>query len=144
MNGLDAVALGIMRFEGGQLQDRNMRNCNPGNLRASALTDKKDSAGYCVFPNMSTGYLALLRELRFKFTGQSSTGITPDSTLLAFFDKYAPAEDSNDPLKYAGFIAQFIAPVKGLQFGVSTRLSEIWTPEDGLPWDSQLSKFLSL
>lgn len=142
MNGLDAMAQAITRFEGNNLDALNFRNNNPGNLRRSALSSSYDSRGYCVFTNFTAGYLALLKELRFKFTGQTQTGITPESTLYDFFKVYAPLADNNFPLRYAQFVLGIIHPVCELSKGVDSPLREIWTPEKGQAWDFPLNQYL--
>ncbi len=105
MHALDVMALAISEYEGSSMKDRNYRNNNPGNLRDSPMRLGKDEQGYCIFANFTTGYLALLRELRFKFSGKTSTRITSDSSLLDFFLVYAPSADGNYPMLYASFVA---------------------------------------
>lgn len=144
MNGLDAVAIGITRFEGQTLSNRNYRNSNPGNLRRSRLTALQDDAGYCVFGSIMRGYLALLLDLRAKFDGNNDHGLTPDSTLFDLMSTYAPRFDKNDPQVYASYLAGFLQHWRMLPKLSKTPLREIWTPEDGMPWDSQLSQYLSI
>src|ERR1017187_8943330 len=100
MNGIDAVAAGIIRFEGQTLANRNYRNSKPGNLRNSPLAERIDDSGYAVFPDLATGYLALVRDLVFKFEGKSLHGLSSDSTLLDLMNTYAPSADANYPNIY--------------------------------------------
>jgi hypothetical protein len=75
------------------------RNNNPGNL-------KDPSTGqFRQFSSPQEGYAALLNDLEIKKSGQSKTGLTPDSTLADFAKVYAPASDKNDPAQYTANIA---------------------------------------
>src|ERR1700720_1994736 len=102
VNGLEAVADSIMRHEGWDPKTRSYQNRNPGNLElgkhtgAGIVEYPVDSKGFTIFPDFASGYSALLRELASKFSGHNRHGIGPSSTLLALFQVYAPAADSND------------------------------------------------
>jgi hypothetical protein len=144
MNGLDAVAIGITRFEGSVLENRNYRNSNPGNLRHSPLAGKIDDSGYAVFPNITAGYLGLLRDLRMKFLGKSNHGLSPDSTVLDLMDTYAPTRDGNNPNVYAAYLSGFLTHWRLMPKLGRTPLRDIWTPEDGDPWDSRLNSYLKI
>jgi hypothetical protein len=144
VNGIDALAVGIIRFEGQTLANRNYRNSNPGNLRNSPLAGRIDDSGYAVFQNISTGYLALVRDLVLKFQGKSSHGIAPDSTLLDLIHTYAPGADGNNPNIYTSFLVGFLQHWRQLPKLGMTPLRDIWTPEEGYPWDSRLNSYLNI
>ena len=74
-------------------------NQNPGNLR------DPNTGGFQQFADPVEGKAALYNDLTAKMTGNSSTGLTPQSTLVDFAKTYAPASDNNDPLQYAANIA---------------------------------------
>ena len=69
------------------------RNNNPGNI-------KDDSGNFKVYSSPQEGYAALLNDLETKKSGNSKTGLKPDSTLADFSKTYAPASDSNNPAQY--------------------------------------------
>jgi len=144
VKGVEALALAIWRFEGNSFQCRNYRNANPGNLRESPLEAGVDGQGYAYFPNVTAGYLALLRDLYEKFSGKSGTHLTPRSTIYDLLSVYAPVTDGNYPVHYSQFVAGFMGAWRGLSKGPQTPLGEIWTPEQGLPWDSQLNSYLKI
>jgi hypothetical protein len=125
MNGLEAVADAIMQFEGWKLGSRSYVNRNPGNLRLQGRT--ADDKGYTIFPDLPTGYAALLRELQAKFSGSNSHGIGPSSTLLALFNIYAPPSDNNPTNAYAAFVADWVSKALGEPITVDSPLSAIWT-----------------
>jgi len=101
-----------MAFEGWTPGGRSYRNCNPGNLRRSAIQTGSEG-GYAVFDRFASGWAALLADVRAKCTGHTVTGLGPTSTVREFFLVYAPAGDSNHPEKYA----QFVAARAGLSVG---------------------------
>jgi hypothetical protein len=121
MNGLEAVADAIMKFEGWEPGSRSYENRNPGNLRLAG------SKGYTIFPDLPTGYAALLRELQSKFSGNNSHGIGPTSTLLQLFNVYAPQADSNNPSQYAIFVQQWVSKALGKPITLDSPLSDIWS-----------------
>jgi hypothetical protein len=125
VSGLEAVADAIMQFEGWKIGSRSYENRNPGNLRLPGRT--ADDRGYTIFPDLPTGYAALLRELQSKFSGANSHGIGPSSTVLALFNIYAPPSDDNPTNAYAAFVAQWCAKVLGKSITVDSPLSDIWT-----------------
>lgn len=128
MNGLDAIATGIMTFEGPfRPKNKNFMNCNPGNIR-SPLWKVKDTGGYDIYPDVVWGYEALLDDLSGKFTGKNSHGLGPQSTLGQLFQIYAPTADQNDPASYASFIATWLTMSLGKLITVQSTLAEIWTP----------------
>jgi hypothetical protein len=86
---------------------RSYRNNNPGNLRWSPFMDKKID-NFAVFTHYHQGLYALMWDLLQKCLGNTSTGLSPESTLKELFDVYAPSEDDNDPNSYAQFVAGFL------------------------------------
>jgi hypothetical protein len=126
VNGLEAVADAIMQFEGWKLGSRSYVNRNPGNLRLPGRT--ADDKGYTIFPDLPTGYSALLRELQSKFSGNNSHNIGPNSTLLALFNIYAPPSDNNPTNAYAAFVADWVSKALGKPITVASPLRDIWTP----------------
>ena len=125
MNGLEAVADAIMKFEGWEPGSRSYENRNPGNLRLVGRT--ADDKGYTIFPDLPTGYAALLRELQSKFSGNNSHGIGPSSTLLGLFNIYAPPADDNPTNAYAAFVADWVGRALGKSVSVASPLSDIWS-----------------
>ena len=134
VSGLEATADAIMWFEGAPgwkpftatgTPVRSYTNRNPGNLRLEGRT--ADDRGYTIFPDLPTGYAALLRELQSKFSGNNSHGIGPSSTVLELFDIYAPPSDDNPTNAYAGFVADWVGRVLGKSITVNSPLSDIWT-----------------
>jgi hypothetical protein len=124
VSGLEAVADAIMQFEGWKIGSRSYENRNPGNLRLVGRT--ADEKGYTVFPDLPTGYAALLRELQSKFSGNNSHGIGPSSTLLALFNVYAPPADDNPTNEYAEFVATWVGRALGKPITINSPLSDIW------------------
>lgn len=125
MDGLQATADAIMAFEGWKLGSRSYVNRNPGNLRLVGRT--ADDKGYTIFPDLPTGYAALLRELQSKFSGANSHGIGPSSTVLALFNIYAPPSDDNPTNGYAQFVADWVSNALGKPITVASPLSDIWS-----------------
>lgn len=76
-----------------------VRNNNPGNIR-----DTK-SGNFKQFATPQEGYAALLNDLQAKQKGATTTGLGPNSTLIDFATKYAPASDKNNPGQYAANLA---------------------------------------
>lgn len=108
---LEAIADAIMRFEGWAPGSISYQNRNPGNLRASRFAIGTDRRGYCVFPCLVVGYSSLLEDLVGKLTGTDAHGLGPRSTLIQLFEVYAPAQDKNDPQRYAEFVASALNQV---------------------------------
>jgi hypothetical protein len=130
MNVLECFCWAVLNFEGFRPGSKSWRNRNPGNLRpiqraGHPVQPAKD--GYRFFASFSEGWDALLSDVGAKFRGKpyTTSGLGPDSTLLQFFEKYAPSADSNHPETYAKFVADFLT--KGLQRPISleTTLREI-------------------
>lgn len=124
INGLEAVADAIMQFEGWKIGSRSYKNRNPGNLRLQGRTT--DDHGYTIFPDLPTGYAALLRELQSKFSGNNSHGIGPSSTLLGLFNIYAPPSDNNPTNAYAQFVADWVARATDKPITIESELCNIW------------------
>lgn len=99
-----SIAEAIARMEGfyvpGTLAQRNN---NPGNLR-SGPGQVGTAGGFAVFPDAQTGWEALARQV--------DLNISRGLNLFQFFGGgqgypgYAPSSDSNDPNRYANFVAQ--------------------------------------
>jgi len=108
----------IKKHEGWFAGSRSFRNNNPGNLRWSPSQEGMRD-GFAFFNTYEEGWKALLHDLRIKFSGQSITAVRADSTILHFFQVYAPSGDNNNPKIYAEFVAgQFGVPI-------STRLCDL-------------------
>lgn len=124
VNGLEAVADAIQQFEGWKPSSRSYQNRNPGNLEIPGST--RDAKGYSIFPDYVSGYNALLRELRSKFTGANAHHIGPTSTLLDLFNIYAPPSDNNPTSVYCDFVAQWVTVATGKEVTPQTQLQDIW------------------
>lgn len=72
---------------------------NPGNLKDSA------TGAWRSFASPQEGYAALLNDLQAKQVGTTTTGLGPDSSLVDFASKYAPANDGNNVGQYAANLA---------------------------------------
>ena len=120
ISGLDAVALAIFSYESGKLNPSTpaVQRCNPGNIESTGTLT--------TFPDFISGYSALLRDLSAKFTGHNSHDLGPSSTLLALMSVYAPKPE-NDPIAYAGFVADFVSKALGRVISPDSLLGEIWT-----------------
>lgn len=64
------------------------RNNNPGDLRVA-------QGSFGKYNSPQEGYAALLNDLHAKQTGNTSTGLGPNSTLADFANKYAPPTENN-------------------------------------------------
>lgn len=132
VNGLEAVADAIMKFEGWDPHTRSYQNRNPGNLRltvhvgAGLASYPVDDKGYTIFPDFQTGYGALLRELRSKFSGQNAHKIGPSSTVLALISVYAPLADNNPTEEYAQFVAKWVGLAMKRPITIESELCNIW------------------
>src|SRR5580698_9753458 len=116
---LEALADCIMQFEGWKTPSNpffkdgstSWRNRNPGNLRESIIAHTKDERNYCVFATLASGWNALVYDLNVKITGQSSHGLTKQSTLHDLISIYAPALDNNNPTQYSDQIAEWMSKI---------------------------------
>lgn len=76
------------------------RNNNPGDL-------KNPSTGqFDQFSDPTAGFAALKNDLSDKISGNTKTGLGPQSTLQDLASVWAPASDGNDPVQYATNLAQ--------------------------------------
>lgn len=78
---------------------RSWRNNNPGNLRSSPLQIGTDG-GFAVFKTDMGGFAALEWDLTQKCKGNTSTGLSPKSTLRDLIFKWAPPSDGNNSEAY--------------------------------------------
>jgi len=78
----------------------NVRNFNPGNLRASSLSSG-NNGGFSTFDTPEEGVAALARDIGLKITGDSSSG--KKDTINDFIEVYAPPSE-NDTEAYANFL----------------------------------------
>lgn len=103
---IDIWADAIQEYEGWTPGSRSYRNNNPGNLRyvGQPTAIGHDSANFCIFKTYADGRAALELMLTNACTGKSKV-YRPTMTLLEFYHVYAPAADSNNPDKYAAFVA---------------------------------------
>lgn len=134
MNPYEAFADAISEHEGWYgpstlhpLGSRSWRNRNPGNLRYSHDMSGADQQGYAIFESLPIGYTALVNDIRAKCAGppHTSTGLGPSSTLLQFFEKYAPQADNNNTEAYARSVANFLSLALKRPISTSTTLREV-------------------
>jgi hypothetical protein len=101
LGSFDTVAQTIQTVEGWFPGSLSYRNNNPGNLRPAGqpgCASVSTTAGlFCSFPDYPTGYQALLNQI--------SLDAARGETISQFLNKYAPAQDSNDPASYAAMVA---------------------------------------
>jgi hypothetical protein len=121
---LVAFADAIFHFEGSGPNDLNVRNNNPGNLKAApdqftgAVTER-DSNGFVIFPSMDAGFGALYAQLN------KTIGEFPQLNLQQFFARYLGQTDylnpkvtnQGDPFTYAQTVANKlgVSPTDSLQ-----------------------------
>lgn len=88
---------------------RSWRNKNSGNIRCTSKlyygAIGKDKDGFCVFSTYTDGFNAL-KQLVYNAASGESQIYKPADSIVNFCKKYAPAADSNDPIRYATFIGQ--------------------------------------
>jgi hypothetical protein len=102
----------IANFEGGASTSLNMRNNNPGNLKAApdeftGNPTQRDSNGFVIFPSLDAGYSALYAQLNKTVTE------FPQLNLQQFFARYLgqtdflnpKPTDQGNPLTYAQTVA---------------------------------------
>lgn len=118
MNELERLAYGIQQAEGFHPGSRSWRNHNPGNLRYSPYMSHEDD-GFAVFSSYASGWLALIGDLAHKCLGRSSSGLTPESTIMDLAHVWAPASDDNIPETWADNVC-----IHG-HFTPTTKLKEI-------------------
>ncbi len=129
---LEAFADAIMQEEGWYgpsalhpQGSRSWRNRNPGNIRSGHRMTTVDSAGYAQYKTLCDGYQDLLDDLNAKFTGRTTTGLGPDSTIQQFFEVYAPSADHNQPDSYARYVANFISLALGKPISSLSKLGDL-------------------
>jgi len=86
----------MFNVEGGNAGNRNVRNNNPGNLKAApdqftGAVTQRDSDGFVIFPSMDAGWAALNNQLT-KWLNES-----PSLTLTQFYAKYLGQADYLNP-----------------------------------------------
>lgn len=119
------TAWGIFFFEGGNKQDplsHNIRNNNPGNLRPFNSTQPHDDSNYRVFPFASMGWASLELDIRSKVT----IHLTPDKTMVDFFNIYAPGADHNDPKGYAQFVCDWLTKALKKPVTLTSTIGDIY------------------
>lgn len=97
-------------------QNLPTRNNNPGDLRNPA------TGNFQQFASPKEGFQALVNDLHDKQSGNTSTGLGPDSSLADFAKVYAPPGDSNNSGQYAANLANKLGvppntPIKNLDLG---------------------------
>jgi hypothetical protein len=80
----------------------SFRNNNPGNLTASPFAIGNHGR-FAYFYSEEVGYFALLWDLYKKCVGETSTGLSGQSTLEQLMNKYAPPVE-NDTGAYIAYI----------------------------------------
>ena len=107
---INQMCLSIQKHEGWYKGSRSWRNSNPGNLRFAGqrLAVGKDHGNFCIFKTYEDGFTTLRNMITNAATGKSKVYAASDS-LYAFFAKYAPAADSNQPREYAEIVARELA-----------------------------------
>jgi hypothetical protein len=126
MNALEAIADGIMAFEGWKPGSRSYRNRNPGNLEGGHGRATGVAGPYNVYDSFLDGYSDLLDELKAKFSGNNRHGIGPTSTFLELMNVYAPPSDNNPTTAYAAFVMNWASRALGRNVDPSTTLESIW------------------
>lgn len=116
-NAIDILVDVIQDFEGFYAGSRAHKNNNPCNLRYSPFQDSK-LAGFSFFNTYEAGREACVHQITIASDGRSRV-YRPDMTLLEFFNKYAPASDSNQPSVYYAYV------IKHTEFTAETRLKDL-------------------
>ena len=93
LGSFDTVAQTIQTVEGWFPGSLSQRNNNPGNLRPAGQPGCTPVGGFCSFASYQAGYQALLDQI--------SLDAARGETIGQFLNKYAPAQDSNNPTSYA-------------------------------------------
>src|SRR3990167_5311741 len=99
MNRLKEFCLAIQAHEGyGTPKAVTInRNFNPGALRWSRYQLGVRN-GFSYFASYQAGFDALIYDVKNKCLGNTKTNLGPGSTILEFFQKYAPSSNGNRPL----------------------------------------------
>lgn len=118
MTPIDATAQAIYIFEGGAHPNSlNVRSLNPGNLREVGAT-----SGYRVFTSFAAGWQALVEDIQYKLDHH----LTPTSTMVDFFNLYAPGADHNDPHGYAQFVCGWLTTALSKPVTIATAIGDIY------------------
>ena len=112
------LANAIDRFEDGRAGTDKRGNYNPGNLKYTQWTRSqgaigKDSAGFCIFPDWTTGWNALIALLLLRRRQH------PNWSILDLMMSYAPPSDNNPTQQYAQFVAGYVGG------DINTKLGEL-------------------
>lgn len=99
---LDLWIEAIKQMEGAKPERNNI-----GNLRFIGQKYAVNDNGFCKFDTYEHGYQALKTLLVNASTGKSKV-YNPEMDLVAFYNKYAPSSDGNNPTAYANFVAKHI------------------------------------
>ena len=103
MTNLRELAEAMAIFEGFYLiNSRANRNNNPGNLRWSPMASGYDAEKFAIFETKSKGWEALLWDLGKKCKGETSTKLTPNSTVRDLIYTWS-ATDQKD---YTNFVCE--------------------------------------
>lgn len=122
---IDATAMAIFMFEGANAHSpstRNVRNNNPGNLRPYLNTQVSDKDGYRTFPLFYLGWQALVGDITAKVTQH----LKPTSTMIDFFNIYAPGADHNDPHGYAQYVCGWLSSALERTVTLASTIGEIY------------------
>lgn len=90
-----------------QMENAKPERNNIGNIRFIGQKYAVDDNGFCKFDTYEHGYQALKTLLVNASTGKSKV-YNPEMDLVAFYNKYAPSSDGNNPNAYANFVAKYI------------------------------------
>lgn len=123
MDIIEALADCIMRFEGwippggtnAPRGSHSWRNRNPGNLRPFSETQLRDANNYRIFASLQEGWMCLTADIIAKLNGRSGHDFGSTSTLLDFFNTYAPSGDQNNPTQYSDQIAMWLSKIYNAQ-----------------------------
>jgi len=108
-NGLDNIGQAIFQFEGGQPNNLNVRNNNPGNLRSvPGMTGTND--GYATFADIGDGWTALNNYIT------SHAAAHPGWDFYDFFQNYlgqpvgspVTSTDQGNSDAYAEYVASYL------------------------------------
>ena len=108
-NILNMMCKAIEKHEGWILNppSRSVRNNNPGNLVfvGQPGATKEANGRFAVFKTYNDGLNALKNMILNGAKGKSKVYF-PSDNLFDFFNKYAPSNDNNDPVRYAEVVAK--------------------------------------
>jgi hypothetical protein len=110
---------GALRWTGGQ---KNYGGVKPGAKKPDGTTN---DTGFTWFPDVASGYKALIADLRAKISGGSAhINYASNPTMLDYISVYAPAGDNNNPSAYTrALVAKLNAA--GYEVNANTPLSEL-------------------